>query len=284
MRKFRFPALAAFAVLTIVSCSNDDPEEADYELRTLTFESYDSDFTPYTLDYCHRRIMSWNDLIDDAQYGGELLYSESMTGESHYRWTDEGNTNLAHEMCEAYGSYAYWSGAHAISNYASFNVDGADYTRQLSVFGKGGHNNSMNFAVHNGYIDDSGYATTTAFPALTFSDGIARVIDHLWVTNTLYTYNSLKNGDAYTQPVAKGDWLKAVAIGYDAQGRKTGTTEIYLCNGPEKIITDWVKWNLSSLGAVVKVAFNVEGSEKTEWGLVRPAYFAYDDVAVRFSK
>ncbi|WP_294504639.1 DUF4465 domain-containing protein, partial [uncultured Bacteroides sp.] len=43
-------------------------------------------------------------------------------------------------------------------------------------------------------------------------------------------------------------------------GEKTGTASIYLCNGPKNIMMDWTKWDLSGLGKVLKVTFNVTGS------------------------
>ena len=63
-----------------------------------------------------------------------------------------------------------------------------------------------------------------------------------------------------------------------------GTVEFYLVDGPEHIITEWAKWDLSNLGAVVSVEFNITGSSDNGYGYSQPAYFAYDDVAVRFEK
>ena len=50
------------------------------------------------------------------------------------------------------------------------------------------------------------------------------------------------------------------------------------------MVTEWTKWDLSPLGKVVKVAFNFSASEdqKGSYGMNCPAYFAYDDVAVRW--
>ena len=44
------------------------------------------------------------------------------------------------------------------------------------------------------------------------------------------------------------------------------------------------KFDLSGLGKVVKITFNLVGSADLigDYGLNCPAYFAYDDVAVRF--
>lgn len=53
---------------------------------------------------------------------------------------------------------------------------------------------------------------------------------------------------------------------------------------PENIVTDWTKFDLSGLGKVTRVTFNVTGSSDNGYGFSQPAYFAYDDVAVRFEK
>ena len=50
------------------------------------------------------------------------------------------------------------------------------------------------------------------------------------------------------------------------------------------IITEWAKWDLSGLGKVVSIEFNITGSSDNGYGYSQPAYFAYDDVAVRFEK
>ncbi|UVR74302.1 DUF4465 domain-containing protein [Bacteroides xylanisolvens] len=52
--------------------------------------------------------------------------------------------------------------------------------------------------------------------------------------------------------------------------------------GAEGNILEWTKWDLSALGKVVKIDFNVTGSNDNGYGFSQPAYFAYDDVAVRF--
>ena len=92
------------------------------------------------------------------------------------------------------------------------------------------------------------------------------------------------DGNGLTAKIGEEDWVKAIATGYDIDGNVTGTAEIYLCNGPDNIVTEWTKWDLTSLGMVYKVEFNITGSSDNGYGFSQPAYFAYDDVAVRFEK
>ena len=266
----------------------------DYELRVLTFE--DADYKGGT-NFAGGN--NWSSLIDDPQYGGKLLYGSGGAGvysaDEAYQWTDTNNTWLHNILSEGYGSWCYWSGGHAISNYNTGDIaDYGGFNTQLTVYKKGvsglsrtggGHNGSNNFAVHYGYADNSGYGLSAdALPALTFADGPERVIDHMYVTNTTYALNCYIDGNGLTAKIGPDDWVKLVATGYDTKGAKTGETVIYLCNGPDNIIMDWTKWDLSSLGKVAKVTFNVTGSSDNGYGFSQPAYFAYDDVAVRFEK
>ncbi len=268
--------------------------EPDYELRVLTFE--DADYKGGT-NFAGGN--NWTSLIDSPQYGGKMLYGESGAGvdsvDAAYKWTDKNNTWLSNTLSEGYGSWCYWSGGHAVSNYVSGEISKyGGFESQLTVYKKdvsglertgGGHNGSNNFAVHYGYADNSGYGLTEAsLPALTFADGTARVIDHMYVNNTDYALNCYIDGNGLTAKIGDDDWVKLVATGYNAAGEKTGTASIYLCNGPKNIMMDWTKWDLSGLGKVLKVTFNVTGSSDNGYGFSQPAYFAYDDVAVRFEK
>ena len=268
--------------------------EPDYELRVLTFE--DADYKGGT-NFAGGN--NWTSLIDSPQYGGKMLYGESGGGvdsvDAAYKWTDKNNTWLSNTLSEGYGSWCYWSGGHAVSNYVSGEISKyGGFESQLTVYKKdvsglertgGGHNGSNNFAVHYGYANNSGYGLTEAsLPALTFADGTARVIDHMYVNNTDYALNCYIDGNGLTAKIGDDDWVKLVATGYNAAGEKTGTASIYLCNGPKNIMMDWTKWDLSGLGKVLKVTFNVTGSSDNGYGFSQPAYFAYDDVAVRFEK
>ncbi len=264
---------------------------AAYELRVLTFEDADARFTPYDLGYCGRKISKWSDLIDDPQYGGPMLYADYSKAE--YTWWDEGNTELMHTFPYNYQAFCYWGGGHAISHYnSSAFAKFGDHNNQLTVYNRqagkemmttgGGHNGSANFAMHFGYKDGSAFNQTEFLPALVFADGQARVIDHLYVNNSTYAINCYKDGNGLTDKIGPDDWVKLVAIGLDDQGEKTGETTLFMCQGPENIVQEWTKWDLSVLGPVVSVEFNVTGSSDNGYGFSQPAYFAYDDVCVRF--
>ena len=305
----------------------ETPEDnLDYELRVLTFEDKDAKFEPYYLDYAYfwsgKEICTWSDLVDDKQYSGPLMYgNDSM--DAMYYWYDEGNTELYHMFPDNY-AYCFWGGGHAISNYwgAGYADEdrnghiakyyGEDYVNQWA--GKPGADGALgwfllqlmtpvaphsgdNFCVHYGYKDFFSYVEN--LPELCFADGEARVIDHMYVTNTNYTLNQLYNGVKSEEGNSFGGnwtgltedaWLKIVAQGFDdvdadADAEPISEVEFYLVNGFE-VVEDWQKWDLSELGAVVKVRFNFLYSDEMggRYGFTIPGYFAYDDVAVRFDK
>ena len=283
-------------------------------LRILTFEDADAKFTPYILDYADAEINTWSDLIDDPQYSGPLTYGTGMN-DAEYTWYDEGNTELMHKFPDNWG-YCYWGGGHAISNYwgAGYtNEDrnthiakyyGEDYVNQwagndqmlgwfnLQFMTPIKPHSGNNFAVHYGYKDFFSYVEN--LPELSFADGVARVIDHMYVTNTNYTLNQLVCGVSSEAGNTFGGnwtglnddaWLKIVAYGFASIDDDEHTTEaeFYLVNG-QNVVEDWQKWDLSGLGKVAKVQFNFLYSEAMggSYGFTIPGYFAYDDIAVHF--
>ena len=293
-------------------------KEPSYELRVLTFEDKDATFEPYTLDYAGVEITNWSDLIDDPQYGGPLTYGDYMS--AMYTWWDEGNTELTHTFPNNY-AYCFWGGGHAISNYwgagwtdEDRDVHIAKYYGEDYVTENAGNDAMLgwfnlqmmipvkphsgdNFAVHYGYKDFFSYVEN--LPEISFGDDEARVIDHMYVTNTNYTLNQLymgvksEAGNSFGgnwSGLTEDAWLKIVAYGFDdveadANAEPISEVEFYLVQG-ENVVTDWQKWDLSGLGAVKKVRFNFLYSDEMggRYGFTIPGYFAYDDIAVRFEK
>lgn len=257
---------------------------ASVELRTLTFEDADAKFSPYELSYCGAYISTWSDLIAEDQYMSSLIYD--MSGSGPYYWYDENNTELLHAFPYNYNSYAYWGGGHAVSNYANTDYETyGDFNSQLTVYGEegaGGHNGSANFCMHFGYADDSEYNFTEELPSFMFGDGEERVIDHIYVNNSTYALNCYINGNSLTDPVGANDKTWVIAKGFNANDEQVSESIFYLVDGPDGIVTEWTKWDLTSLGKVLRVEFNMAGTNDNGYGFSQPAYFAYDDVAVQF--
>ena len=268
MKKLFFLSLMA---VFFTACSEDhDVEETKFFV--LTFEDADYISYPSVANY-------WSNLIDNPQYGGPLL-----NGDDYY-WFDLGNTNL--QSSGFSGEYKYASGGHAVSNYVDTDLTHGDYNHQLAVpikdskTGFGGHNGSKNFCVHYGAVANVTDLGNTNLPSLLFNSGITHVIDHMYVAPTTYLLNVEENGNEYASALGQDGWLKIVAYGLSEDLiHQTGKCEFYLYKDGQAV-KNWTKWDLSSLGRVHAVAFNMEGSDVGAYGLNTPAYFAYDDVTVR---
>lgn len=259
---------------SITFTEDDRSFEADYTLRYLTFEDADCKTTNYLGND------DWTSLVDSPQFGGTQLYGEDFS-DSPYFWFDDNNTMLFAAINPSTDKYVYWNGGEAVSNYVNSNyaTEEIDYTKQLAS-PHGGHNGSANFCVHNGYFDGINYTKPSG--GLDFADGIARTIDHMYVSLSAHQLSAGLLGTSFSQPANDTDWVKFVAIGTDADGN-TKQVEITMCeNG--KFITDWVRWDLSSLGDIVRLDFNITSSMVNAYGLTFPGYLLYDDIAVRFPK
>ena len=237
-----------------------------YELRTLTFEG----------NY-------WTNLISDGEYG---------YGNGQDNWYDEGNTELRFNTNPSALFPGY--GGHAISKYvgSDWETDG-NSNHDLQAYNvSGGANGSTNFCVHFGYLDDSGMGMMNELVGIEFGDDKAHVIESMYVTNTTYVYNQLQALDPFTgvqnYVINDNATFKIVAYGYDdvdaEDDEYVSSSEFYLLNTGKNFVTNWTKWDLSSLGKVAAVRFNFVGSDDMygDYGLGIPGYFAYDDVVVRF--
>ena len=264
----------------------------NYELRVLTFEDADAKFEPYAFLDCQGTsysISTWSDLIPAQDYGDYMIYDPEWMGrDSEYNWNDMGNTNLSHAFPETSRGRTYNASGHVLSkSYTREYEKYGGYDHELYVYADGAHSGT-NCCVHHGYTD-SGRDLT--LPSIEFEDGIARVVDHMWVTNTAYVYYNIYKGHSFGSSYQNGatttSWFKITAYGYDsATDAEPTETEFYLLAEGKKFVTDWTKWDLTPLGKVLRVEFNITGSDDmvSAWGLGSPAYFAYDDVAVRFEK
>lgn len=269
---------AALLGLALAACTDDDNAElpAQPELRVLTFE--DSDYKG--TDNGGLGFRDWSSLIDAPQYNGPLLYPQDDDEEAwHYNWNDENNTFLASELTNNYMDNKYWGGGHAVSNYADTDLAHGDFNHQLAVYGSGGHDGSKNFCVHNGFVEEGD--SYSRRPSIYFMDGIERVVDHMWIANTTYVVNAVVNGDGMSSAFGEEDFLTVTAIGRNTLGEETGRIGIDLARGTE-YLKEWTKWNLAPLGEVVRIEFDIRSTKRNDYGMTTPAYFAYDDVAVRF--
>ena len=113
-----------------------------------------------------------------------------------------------------------------------------------------------------------------------FSDGKARVVDHMWVTNTSVALWAMTYGSGFSADFDGDDYLIIEAIGYNGEVA-TGTLSFNLAEG-SSVVEDWQQWDLSELGPVTKVFFRMKEAQLSGGWYCTPLYVAIDDIAVRF--
>lgn len=173
-----------------------------------------------------------------------------------------------------------WSG-FAVSS--EVDVTTAGWLNQYSCFAGSGANNSQKFALwySNGEI-------TFSVPTQPVS---------MMVSNTTYAALSMRDGDDYAKQFgsiynADGevddtdgkDWFRLTITGMDADNEPTGMIDFYLADfrsedSLEHFILDVWEWiDLSSLGTVQKLVFELQSSDVGAWGMNTPGYFALDNL------
>ncbi len=91
----------------------------------------------------------------------------------------------------------------------------------------------------------------------------------------------MTGGDSFAKKFGKGDWFLLTITGYDVNEEVTGTKEFYLADlrDAEKayIINDWRYVDLSGLGKVKKIKFELSSTDNGDYGMNTPAYFCFDN-------
>jgi hypothetical protein len=252
---------------------DDDSQEGVNRLHVIDFE--DSRVEDY--------------LAGPTAYG-ENLY-ESYTGNDKYTGYDDATTGLLMLINEDdSGARNFWNGGIAISRWN--NTTGNETGNQCSVYysdpvtGKGGYGGSSTFAIHGGYSSASSYSDGRSY--ITFGDPTKTcVFDYFYVNNTTYTALAMRDGNDFSTPLSHANegWFKLIVEGIAPDGSVTGTVEFYLADfrssSSPGIVTEWTWVDLSSLGEVTALRFNMQGSDVGEYGLNTPAYFAFDNLAVK---
>lgn len=216
---------------------------------------------------------------------GSNLYSE-YEGEQLISCTDPESGLVLHTCGFEELGYEMYLGSTFLSRWNEM-TDGT-YSNQCSVYyadpatGKGGRNGSATFGVSYGYKAMLGYGPDIHFE----QEGYEAVIDHFYVTNSTYAYISMSQGDGFAKKFTyeDGDWFKLTVTGYNAAGTQTGTVDFYLADfrTPDApgILSEWTRVDLSSLGAVHKLEFDLSSSDTGQWGMNTPGYFCFDDIAI----
>ncbi len=216
--------------------------------------------------------------------GGSLV-----TTESDFASTGSGITgNFANTYNEFFDGpdgtgtfqFDFWSG-WAYSKNTDTVTPGVG--NQYSAVAGSGAGGSLNYGIANGDV-------TIGFGSVL--DFTGRGID---VTNTTYAHHSMRDGDFFgkkfgddpaTTDVVEtdvADWFRLTVEGF-LSGGSTGTVEFYLADfrfaddADDYLVDAWRFVDLSSLGLVDQLGFDLSSSDTGAFGMNTPDYFAIDNI------
>lgn len=208
----------------------------------------------------------------------------------------------------------YWNGS---DNAGSFKVNGISFTNSFTSYPEGSYwsgfaySNLHDFATvawSNQYScyalnEKSANTFVVAYPkmnyetnkyeenALEFDNVVS--IQSIKVTNTTVAALIIKNGNSDAKKFGGDsgndeDWFKLDIIGVDDKGISTDTVSFFLAdytfsdNTKDYIVNDWKTIDVSKLGKVKEIKFELTSSDNNQYGMKTPGYFCLDDV--RYSK
>jgi hypothetical protein len=102
----------------------------------------------------------------------------------------------------------------------------------------------------------------------------------IYVTNSAYGYYIMKNGSAFSHAFENTDWCKLYIKGVRG-GAITGTITVYLAREGQ-ILDEWLQVDLSGLGVVDQIYFQMESTDEGEWGMNNPAYFCLENLTMSY--
>lgn len=188
-----------------------------------------------------------------------------------------GAATFAHYYSNAYGSWSGWT----YSNETDTVTTG--YENQFSVYNTGGASQSSNFAL--AYVSSYEPEPTQ----ITFAAPVQ--VGSVALTNSTYAALSMAQGDAFAKKFGgatgnDADYLYVSIIGKAFDGSTTGHVDVYLAdfrfgdNSQDYILSQWLTVDLSSLGAVSALQFEMYSSDVGAHGINTPTYFALDNLSV----
>lgn len=199
---------------------------------------------------------------------------------------DVGFSNgLAYFPCvyDTSGGYEYWSYGFAYSNMTDSVTSG--FMNQYSAKTAIGYGGSAKYAV--AYGTDNSITLQGAAAGAT--------VNGFYVTNNTYAYNSMRDGDSYAKKfgdttgtgltTGQGtapDWFLLKIKGYNNGVASADSVNFYLADfrgasATDYILNTWQWVDLTPLGHVDSITFNLSSSDNSFGFMNTPAYFCIDN-------
>lgn len=235
---------------------------------------------------CHVAVIAGVSLVAGIRAASASIVVDfedlSLPAESFYNGSDgvggftSGGAFFNNAYTDYGGGVVAWSG-WSYSNVTDNTTPG--FGNQYSAVTGGGAEGSNNYGV--AFAFEPGDATI-GLPASTVPESIL-------VTNTTYTYFSMRDGDPFTDRFGgptgdETDYLLLTITGLDPDREPVGSVGLYLAdyrfedNTRDYIVDTWTEVELSSLYGATMLSFGLESSDVGPFGMNTPAYFAVDNL------
>lgn len=176
-----------------------------------------------------------------------------------------GNFIFDQEVAD-YGSYGVYYFGNVVSNKKGRTYD---YYSDSDKSAAGGAKAGRNFLVWtNSYSGSDKIALKEA-----------AVVPGMYVCNTAWVADAIKNGDGMSTVeggFTDDDYFLLTIVG-TLNAVPTGKVDFYLAKGKEAA-NQWTYVDLSTLGKVDHIAFQLTGSKTNASGMTTPAYFCIDNL------
>ena len=208
----------------------------------------------------------------------------TLSPESYWNGSDSSGISLATKYTSKFmagnitfsntwnSNWNYWSDGWIYSNNSDSVTSGLSNISSC-VAGKGA-NNSSNYSIGKNKVYFNVDTSGNSLP-----------IDGIYVTNTTYAHNSMRDGDAFAKKFtnADQDYFKLLVTSFN-NGTDVDTVEFFLADFThldslqDYIVNDWKYVDLSSLGLVDSIKFSLISSDIGQFGMNTPAFFAIDNI------
>lgn len=175
-----------------------------------------------------------------------------------------------------YGEHTFWGG------YSRFNVsnitDTTDHTflNDRSAITGGGENGSANYGIAFVPLDFTTYESQPLGVGL-INEAAGGLVHGAYFTNTTYVYHYI--ADPAINFKAQGHHLTLTIRGYENGSMKPDSVNFPLADFRDSLnvlVDDWTWVDLTRLGTVDSLTFDLSSSDTGSYGMNVPAYFAID--------
>lgn len=215
-------------------------------------------------------------LSPESFWNGSDLSGYNNTTEYSTLFTS-GDAGFLNTWDITWGLPGYWSDGFAQSTYTDSVTSGSG--------------NLYSAKAASGRLGSLTYGVGQNFAGLSFANSAAdTTVDGIYLTNTTYAANSMRDGDSFAKKFGgttgnDPDWFMITIRGFDVNGNiLPDTVNYYLAdfrdanNSNDYIVTDWQFVDLSTLGNVHGLVFNLSSSDMGGFGMNTPAFFCIDDI------